>query len=176
MAAAPDPLLRIPHLYHFTDTRNLPMIEKLQGLWSTAKLRKGKCEFIAGGNQWSLEQDERFGMDQYVHLCWATGHPMEWYIRQRDASIRLKHLRIDREILFQPGVRFSPGVANAVGMETYSIEQARDGEMIDYDAFYGNIGPLWQPEPQARRSKAEKSEILVPNHVPLKYILNLTNG
>ena len=172
----PDPLLRIPHLYHFTDVRNLPLIEKLNGIWSTAKLRKGNCEFFPWGNQWSLEQDERFGMDHYVHLCWALGHPMEWHIRQRDSSIKLKYLKIERAILYEPAVRFSPGVANAVGMQTYSVQEAVDGEMIDYDAFYGNIGSLYQPEPQARRQKAEKSEILVPDRVLMKFIKNLQNG
>src|SRR5579863_9923641 len=124
---AVDPLLRIPHLYHFADVRNLPLIQKLQGIWSTAKLRKGKCEFFPGGNQWSLEQDERFGMDYYVHLCWALGHPMEWYIKQRDSSIELKYLQIDRSILYEDGVRFSPGVANAVDMNTFSVQEAVDG-------------------------------------------------
>jgi hypothetical protein len=46
MATAPDPLLAITKLYHFTDVRNLPVIKRLEGLWSTAKLRKGKCEFF----------------------------------------------------------------------------------------------------------------------------------
>jgi hypothetical protein len=48
MGATRDPILRIPHLYHFTDVRNLPMIENLQCIWSTAKLRKEKCEFFPG--------------------------------------------------------------------------------------------------------------------------------
>src|SRR5262245_45931010 len=122
MSTAPDPLLAITKLYHFTDVRNLPMIRKLDGLWSTAKLRKGKCDFFPGGNDWSLEQDARVGMDYYVHLCWDTGHPMEHYIKNRDKDIKLFHLEIDRAILYQPGVRFSPGVANASGMVTHSVQ------------------------------------------------------
>ena len=176
MATAPDPLLRIELMYHFTDERNLPMIQRLQGIWSTAKLRKGNSEFFPGGNQWSLDQDERSGMDRYVHLCWARGHPMEYYIRQRDSSIRLKHLEIDRLILYEPGVLFSPGVSNAVGMEPCTVQEAAERELIDYDAFYGNIGPLYQAGPQARRAKAEKSEILVPERVHIKFIKNLPNG
>jgi hypothetical protein len=66
--AAPDPLLAIMKLYHFTDVRNLPMIKKLDGLWSTAKLKNGTCEHFSGGNDWSLDQDARTGMDYYVHL------------------------------------------------------------------------------------------------------------
>jgi len=176
MAAIPDPLLRIVQLYHFTDVRNLSKIRELEGIWSTAQLREKKCEFFAGGNAWSLEQDQRFGMDRYVHLCWTLGHPMEWYIMQRAAGIQLKYLQIDRSILYEPNVRFSPGVANAVGMVTYSVQEAVDGNMIDYDAFYGNIGSLRDAEPQARRQRAEKSEILVPDYIALRFIKNLPNG
>jgi ssDNA thymidine ADP-ribosyltransferase, DarT len=123
-----------------------------------------------------LEQDQRFGMDSYVHLCWVTGHPMVWHIRQRDPGIQMIYLQIDRQILFEPNVRFSSGVANAVGMLTHSVQEAVDGDMIDYDALYGNIGSLKEPGPQARRQSAEKSEILVPDLVPIRYIRNMPNG
>ena len=176
MASAPDPLLRIPRLYHFTDVRNLPKIRELGGILSTASLRESECEFVPGGNQWSLDQDVLTGMDRYVHLCWATGHPMAWYVTQRDPSIRLRYLQIDRSILYQPGVKFCGGVANAIGMETWSVPEAVAGDMIDYEALYGNIGPLREPEPQARRQKAEKSEILVPDYIPLELIRNFPNG
>jgi ssDNA thymidine ADP-ribosyltransferase, DarT len=171
-----NPLSRIPCLYHFTDARNLPLIRTLGGLWSTARLREQAQEFFPGGNPWSLEQDQRFGMDAYVHLCWATGHPMVWHIRQRDATVRMIYLQIDRAILFEPNVRFSPGVANSVNMVTHSVQEAVDCEMIDYDALYGNIGALGEAGPQARRQKAERSEILVPDCVPIRYIRNLPNG
>src|ERR1700676_2994866 len=173
---AADPLQWVPCLYHFTDIRNLPLIRELKGILCTANLRKKGHEFFAGGNDWSLKQDQRFGMDEYVHLCWATKHSMEWHIRQRDANIRLYYLRIDRSILYEPNVRFSPGVANAVGMPTYSVEEAVKGKMIDYDALYANIGSLREAGPQARRQKAEKSEILVPKRVAIKFIKNLPNG
>jgi ssDNA thymidine ADP-ribosyltransferase, DarT len=176
MGTTTNPLSRIPCLYHFTDVRNLPLIRTLGGLQSTARLREQAQQFFPGGNQWSLEQDQRFGMDTYVHLCWATGHPMEWHIRQRDAAVRMIYLQIDTAILFEPNVRFSPGVANAVNMVTHSVQEAVDGNMIDYDAFYGNIGSLREAGPQARRQKAEKSEILVPDCVPIRFIRSLPNG
>lgn len=176
MSPKPDPLLRIERMYHFTDIRNLPCIREHYGIYSTAKLRELDIEFVSGGNQWSLEQDVRFGMDQYVHLCWAVRHPMAWYITQRDSTAKLKYLEIDRRILYEPDVKFSPGVANAVGMELYSIPEAVKQELIDYEAFYGNIGSLRDAEPQARRQAAEKSEILVPNFVPMKFIRNFPNG
>jgi len=68
MAVNQDPLLRIPHLYHFTDVSNLPSIRRLEGLFSTALLREADEEFCAGGDDASLALDTGCGMDRYVHL------------------------------------------------------------------------------------------------------------
>jgi hypothetical protein len=171
-----DPLVRVPCLYHFTDVRNIPYIRKDKAILCTAKLREKGYDFFSGGNDWSLEQDQRFGMDCYVHLCWTRGHPMEWHIRQRDAGIRIIYLQIDRSILYEPGVLFTPGVANAVGMTSHSIPEAVEGDMIDFEALYENIGSLKEAGPQARRQKAERAEILVPKRVSIKLINNLPNG
>jgi hypothetical protein len=176
MAIPPDQLLAIAKLYHFTDVRNLPMIKKLHGIWSTAKLRKGRTEFSPGGNQWSLDQDVNTGMDYYVHLCWDKNHHMEKNIRERDKDIKLFYLEIDRLILYEKGVVFTPGVANAVGMAKYTIQEAVAGEMIDYDAINRKIGSLRDSSNQARRQKAERTEILVPERVPMKWITNFPNG
>ena len=174
--ADPDPLLAIRRLYHFTDLRNLAMIKKLGGIWSTAKLRKGKCEFFPGGNDWSLEQDEKTGMDSYVRLCWDRRHHMEKNIRDRDASIRLVYLEIDRTILYEPNVMFTPGVANAIGMPRLTMEQAVRENRIDYDAINRRIGSLSNPVNQARRQEAERTEIIVVDHVSMKWIRNFPNG
>ena len=176
MSTAPNPLSRVPYLYHFTDRRNLPTILQFGGLWSTAKLREGNCTFVPGGNEQSITLDQRFGMDVYVHLCWAGGHPMAWHIRQRDPNAQLIYLQIDRAVLSLPNVRFSPGVANAVDMPTYSLQEAVEGEMIDFEALYGNIGSWSEPGPQARRKRAELAEILIPDHVPINFIRNMPNG
>jgi hypothetical protein len=176
MATAPDPLLAITKLYHFTDVRNLPMIKKLDGIWSTAKLRKGKTEFFPGGNQWSLDQDVKTRMDYYVHLCWDRNHHMEKNIMERDKDIKLFYLEIDRLILYEPGVLFTPGVANAVGMPKHTLQKAVDDGMIDYDALNRRIGSLRDPTNQARRQNAERTEILVPERVAMKWITNFPNG
>jgi hypothetical protein len=101
---------------------------------------------------------------------------MEWHIRQRDAAIRIIYLQIDRSVLYEPGVLFTPGVANAVGMTPHSIADAIKGDMIDFEALYGNIGSLREAGPQARRQKVERAEILVPQQVSIKLIINLPNG
>ena len=67
--------------YHFTDTRNLPSI-RAHGLLSMRELRQRGIVVTPGGNDWSLDADQRSGMDGYVHLCFFKGHPMEWLATQ----------------------------------------------------------------------------------------------
>jgi hypothetical protein len=81
-----DHLKRVGWLYHFTDSRNLRLIRELNGLWSTAKLREMGIEFYSGGNEHSLDADQMFGMDEYVHLCFTTKHPMA-YLATKDGRI-----------------------------------------------------------------------------------------
>lgn len=67
---ARDPLVRVPCLYHFTGAENCLVFVNIRDV---SNLREKGYEFVAGGNDWSLEQDQRFGMDHYVHLCWTRG-------------------------------------------------------------------------------------------------------
>jgi hypothetical protein len=62
---------------------------------------------------------------------------MEKHILGRDKDLKLFYLEIDRLILYQPGVLFTPGVANGVGMAKHTIKEAVEGNMIDYDALSG---------------------------------------
>ena len=161
-------------MYHFTPETNLADIKKHDGIWATAELHKMGVEFVPGGNELSLNQDVAVGMDKYVHLCWDLGHHMEYHVKNR--GIKVTYLQIDRLILYEPGVLFTPGVANSNNMSTYSVQEAVVGGMIDYDAINRKIGSFYPPANQARRRKAERSEILVPEFVPMKFITNFPNG
>jgi ssDNA thymidine ADP-ribosyltransferase, DarT len=163
-----DALRRVRWLYHFTDSRNIPAIWELGGLWSTAKLREMGVEFYPGGNEHSLSADRMFGMDQYVHLCFTTEHPMA-YICQQDGRIeKLQWIYIDDPAgLFQiDGVQYCAEVANKSGAQLCSIEEARElfDDVALYDYLDWNVGDHY-----ARRVAAEKCEILIPDHLPLKY-------
>lgn len=162
-----DPLTRVRWLFHFTDTRNLPQIRQAGGLYSTAKLREMGIEFKSGGNQWSLDADRMFGMDQYVHLCFSGNHPME-HIAKMDGRIEKSvFLLVDAAILKVDGVRYCPGVSNTSGIEICTIQEAAD--RIDYDVLYTWM-PWNDPAVQTRRQAAEKCEVLVPDHVPMRYL------
>ena len=163
-----DPLSLIRLLYHFTDRRNLSSIRELGGLWSTAKLReKGVQNFHPGGNEHSLDADRMFGMDQYVHLCFRSNHPMEHLARQDGRIQATQWLAIEATpVLKLDGVLYCPGVSNKSGMETCTIEEARD--KIDRVALYEFLD--WRiRENYERRLAAEKCEILVRDHLPLEY-------
>src|SRR6267142_2595209 len=121
MAAAPDPLARIPFLLQFTDERNLPSIRDARGLFSTAALRAAQIAFIPAGDDASLALDTRTGMDAYVHLCFRGRHPMAYRVRERNPGITLKYLKIDRSILYEPGVLFAPGVGYAHGVQPVPV-------------------------------------------------------
>jgi hypothetical protein len=175
MTVPTDPLLRIPHLYHFTDVANLPSIRRLEGLFSTAKLREMGEQFCAGGDESSLALDTRSGMDCFVHLCFDVRHPMAYRLKERKPDANLMYLRINRAILYQPGVMFSTGVGYASNAESVTLAEACERGLIDFTALYSWTD--WRdPEAQRKRRAAELCEVLVPDFVALTFILNLPNG
>jgi hypothetical protein len=161
------PLDQIPWLHHFTDSRNLVFIKKLGGLYSMAKLRE-MCvtKHFPGGNEWSLDADSDCGMDQYVHLCFRTNHPME-HLAKNDGRIeKTSWLYIRPAVLEIKGALFCPGVSNKAGMTTHPLSEA--ATMIDYQVLYTRTN--WgDPEIQGRLHQAELCEILIPDFVPFKY-------
>jgi hypothetical protein len=168
MADPAELLKRITWLHHFTDTRNLPSIKKLGGLYSRHKLKEmGSDGYHAGGNQWSLDADELFGMEKYVHLCLRTNHPLEHIATQDGRIEKTAWLYIDAASVFKhEEVLYSYGVSNKSGMKICPIEEA--AKDIDFQVLYTRTD--WHdPDINARLRHAELCEILVPKHVPLKY-------
>ena len=175
MVSPKDRLHRIPHLYHFTDVRNLPSIQEIEGVYSTAILNEMGVTCWPGGDQQSLDLDVQLGMNQYVHLCFAKKHPMAFRVQERKTDAHLFYLRVDRAILYQDGVQFSTGVGYAQGVQTVPVEEACNKEMIDYEVLYTWM-PWDDPKVQARRNEAEMCEILVPDYIPMEFIRNFPNG
>jgi hypothetical protein len=169
-----DPFTLIKSLYHFTDQRNLPLIRELKGLWSAPSLKgAGHAVPAPGGNEWSQTADVEFGVDDYVHLCFCTQHPMEFLARQEGRIQTSVFLDINPLILQKPGVLFTPGVSNKSGMSKHPIADAR--ELIDFEVLYSRTD--WKDAAiQARRKTVEKYEILVPRHIGLDMIRNFPNG
>ena len=173
MAKIPDRLRRTQRLYHFTDKRNIPSIWNLAGLWSTARLYEKGAKFHPGGNQISLDADKRFGMDKHVHLCFTTQHPMAYTAVNTHRTVQtLQWIYVeDAAAVFEiPGVQYCEEVANKSGAQTHSIEYAREhfDEVGCYDFLAFEVDGN-----QERKQAAEKCEILVPDHLPLRYFQRL---
>jgi ssDNA thymidine ADP-ribosyltransferase, DarT len=90
------------------------------------------------------------------------------YAAQQDG--RISHpvwLKVDASIMLDPNVRFSIGVAYQNGVEV--IEHERAADQIDFEVLFARTD--WNdPEIQRRLQIGEKTEVLVPDIVPLNMI------
>jgi hypothetical protein len=156
--------------YHFTDTRNLPLVRATGLLSMRDQQQQQRVAIATGGNDWSLEADRRNGMDAYVHLCFFNDHPMEWLARQQGRIESSVFLKIAPEVLRTPGTLIVDTVSNRADADPKPAD-----EMIlklDLKVIYTRTD--WKdPAVQERLRTAKKYEILVPSNVPLKYITGL---
>lgn len=161
------------YLYHFTDTRNIEGIVELGGLYSFKRLDTSNIEDIfCGGNDWSHDADIMSGVDDYVHLCFTTNHPMEYLARQEGRIQETFWIKVHRDVLRLKGVMFTNDVSNKAGVELLTNEEAV--EELDHDAIF-NFIDFDIPGNLRRKQAAEKYEILVPKHIPLEFLVNI-NG
>jgi hypothetical protein len=171
-------LLDRMRLYHFTDTRNVLSIRKHGGIYSLEQCEARGIEIVApGGDDNSQQSDRSNGMDEYVHLCLRSEHPMEYRARTDGRIEKSIFIRVSGKVLEGDGVRFVPGMSNRRGIDTYLLEEAiRDNhiEDIDLDALYKWTD--WSTgDNYSRRVRAEKFEIIVPDFIPLD-LIELPNG
>ena len=171
-----DPFVQysVTSFYHFTDRSNAALIRELGGLYSLAALREKGVQIPApGGNDWSHDADAMKVLDRYVHLCFRPNHPMEYLARQDGRIPNPVFLQIHPNVLREEGVMFTADVSNKSGVRIFSLAEAVD--VIDFNVLYTRTD--WtDPDVQQRLRQAEKYELLVPNHVPMKHIRNLPNG
>lgn len=173
-----DPFRRysVSAFYHFTDRRNLAKIRELEGLFSLVELTNRSVKIPRpGGNDWSHDADAMKGVDQYVHLCFRPTHPMEFRAREDGRIEQSIFLQVHPAVLDIDGVCFAPDVSNKAGVEIHPIRDALKQQLIDFEVLYTRTD--WSdPAIQERLQQAEKAELLIPKHVPMKYIRNCPNG
>ena len=98
---------------------------------------------------------------------------MEYLARQDGRIPNPVFLQIHPNILREEGVMFTADVSNKAGVQIISLAEAVD--VIDFEVLYTRTD--WNdPAVKLRLQQAEKYELLVPNHVPMKHIRNLPNG
>jgi hypothetical protein len=162
---------RITAFYHFTDKSNIASIRETGGLYSISELEANNISPPRpGGNEWSHRADKKKELHKYVHLSFMDWHPMA-SIAKEDG--RIPHpitLHISPEVILFEGVLFSADVSNKSGVEVFDIEGCE--KYIDFDTLYSEKD--WRNEAgKEARVKASKAEVLIPNHVPIKYLLNI---
>lgn len=157
----------IKNLYHFTDVRNINSI-KQHGLLSWRELQaRGIIPPAPGANELSHDLDVALDLDQYVHLCLWSEHPMEWRARQDGRILQSTFLKISTEVLNLPGLLFAADVANKTGVELLDFDAAV--QMLDFEAVYRYLD--WKdPEVKARVQASRRYEVLVPDRVPAQMI------
>lgn len=161
-------------IWHFTDKSNIESVKQQRGLLSWGELqRRGVVVPSPGGNEWSHDADEFSGVDDYVHLAFLSDHPMQ-FVATQDGRIKEPiWLKIDLSVLLDQGVRYSNDVSNKAGVPILTPDEAK--EQIDFEVLFTRTD--WRdPDIQARRRAALKSEILVPRLIPIEKILGWKNG
>lgn len=159
------------YLFHFTDSRNITKIQELGGLFSYLELANSTVNgIVCGGNDWSHCADNISGVDDYVHLCFTTNHPMEYLARQEGRIQKTSWISVHRDVLLIDGVRFTNEVANKTGVPLLSNDEAVN--LLDHEAIFTHID-FNVGNNQQRKQRAEKYEILIPKHIPLTYLGNI---
>lgn len=161
-------------VWHFTDRSNLELIVQQEGLFSLAQIERRRIIIPnPGGNEWSHNADKMQGVHDYVHLAFVDDYPMLFWAKQDGRIPDPIWLKIDSSIILEKEVRFCTEVSNKSGAAILDPKEA--AKRIDFEVLFTYMN--WRdPEIQARRQTAIKSEILVPGFVPIEKILGYKNG
>lgn len=165
---------RIDGIWHFTDSTNVDRIIEQQGLLSWAELqRRGIKIPTTGGNQWSHDADKIKGVDEFVHLAFLDDHPMLFHAKKDQRIINPVWLKISIDVLDMDGVRYTSDVSNKAGVPLLTPDEAK--QQLDLDVLFTYMD--WKdPEVKQRRNLALKSEVLIPDFIPINLILGKKNG
>ena len=151
----------ITSLWHFTDASNLESILKY-GILSLDALVCKNIEPNYASSYGSRVKDKNEGFSKYVRLSFVKDHPM-YHVAKKDG--RLKNpvwIEIDLNVLKKSGVEVSDKIAfskDAKHFLPYYIFYN-----IDFDSL---VNGTFEEQKEAR-----KAEILIPNIIEPKYILN----
>ena len=150
------------------------MIEKNDGLLSLKQItQKGLSIPVFGGNEWSHDADRQKQLDRFVHVAFLDDHPMFYIAKKEKRITEPVWLYIDISILELGNIKYSSDVSNKAGISILDNDQAI--EEIDFEVLFTRTD--WcDPEIQQRRKTALKSEILIPNFIPLDKITGYKNG
>lgn len=160
---------KVDRTYHFTERANVPSLKK-HGILSLREIHArglaAATKFCSSAESRSI--DQKRGLDQYVRLCFAHEHPMEYRARERGDMVDPVFVHVDVGVLDLPDVLVASGVPYQAGVQIYPLEEAI--ETLDFEVLFTWMD--WHvPEISHRRQSALKYEILIPKRVDPGFIL-----
>ena len=160
----------ITRFYHFTDRDNIASIIKFGGLFSYGDcIKRGIRINKPGGSELSHELDFKEILQDYVRVSLCKKHPMMFTAIQEERIVNPVILEIDTDVLFIEGNIFSD--KNAVRKDS-----SKGNNFADFSRIHFNtIKQRSQFEVADEEQEYYQAEILVPHHIPLNYILNITD-
>ena len=157
-------------LYHFTDSRNLSSIRQNGGLYSWWKAEELKIEVpMPGGVGFGRDLDRRYGLQNYVRLCFTKQHPM-LYIAQREGRVlNPVILEIKLDVSYFKETRFSNMNATKTGHKQGLLLE--DLKRIRFDL-------VMQPnhfDISDNEKHFYQAEVLVLEKIPIEFITNINS-
>jgi len=157
----------IEYLYHFTDKSNLDSIKKRNGLYSWSYCLNNNIEIVMpGGDELSRYLDKRKGAENYVRLSFCKDHPMEHVAKREGRILNPIKLLFNTELIYHIGTKFcNMNVAKNEAIISDSLEYFTNINFGVFNQNYFNLN-------QSQKSQFQ-SEVLVYEHIPSNYILNI---
>jgi hypothetical protein len=154
----------IYEFYHYTDSRNINSIIQNYGLFSLNKLDKEGIAYHQGSE--TREKPE------YIRLSYTRNHPLLWVSKQNGRIEKEKILDIDLEVAGLKHTQFTNvNVARTSSPPTviFGDDLSFIKNSVKLDVAKQQYGPR-RDDPDHPYYQAE---IMVKDHVELKYIKNL---
>lgn len=161
---------QIKKFYHFTDRSNIESIIRNGGLYSWGDcIKKGILIEHPGGSEMSHNLDQQENLQDYVRISICKRHPMMYYAMNDGRIKNPVILEIDTDILYQEGNIFSN--KNAVRSDASKGTDFSNFQTIHFETALRTS----QFDIEDAEKEYYQAEILIKNHIPLHYILNISD-
>ena len=159
---------KINYLYHFTDKSNLESILESGGLFSWKYCIENNI-FInkPGGDDLSRHLDKKSGLEDYIRLSFTPNHPMMYFALNEGRLSDPVILKIDIEAIYWLESKYSDTNAtsrNSKIGDDFNAFSRINFKVIQKESYFDS------PEDKKKYTQAE---VLVKEHIPIKYINNI---
>jgi len=156
----------IVNLYHFTDYENWASIKKHGGLYSWDYCNRNNIQIKRpGGGQLSRDLDMRYNLENYVRLSFQQDPPLLYTLTKNGQIKNPISLIIDSSVIYWENTKFSD--ENATSNDVLIGSDLADFEEIHFEKAMKSYNPLQDVDDKP----FFQAEVLVKEHIPIKYIV-----